>query len=173
MPLPSTTGPKLPVIVAEKGAYWCTLRVRGTPGHASMPFRTDNALVKAAEVIRALAGIEATGRLDDVWDRFVADYDLPAELHGQLADAEGLSAYLEDAALDQIGLARELHAITRTTYAPTIAHGGVKTNVIPDAVEIQVSRAPIRQSHSSDTNPAPRRRQAGAPQFPRDSPTGS
>jgi acetylornithine deacetylase/succinyl-diaminopimelate desuccinylase-like protein len=138
MPLPSTTGPKLPVIVAEKGAYWCTLRVRGTPGHASMPFRTDNALVKAAEVIRALAGIEATGRLDDVWDRFVADYDLPSELHGRLADAEGLSAYLEDAALDQIGLARELHAITRTTYAPTIAHGGVKTNVIPDAVEIQV-----------------------------------
>jgi acetylornithine deacetylase/succinyl-diaminopimelate desuccinylase-like protein len=138
MPLPSTTGPKLPVIVAEKGAYWCTLRVRGTPGHASMPFRTDNALVKAAEVIRALAGIEGTGRLDDVWDRFVADYDLPSELHGRLADAEGLSAYLEDAALDQIGLARELHAITRTTYAPTIAHGGVKTNVIPDAVEIQV-----------------------------------
>jgi acetylornithine deacetylase/succinyl-diaminopimelate desuccinylase-like protein len=122
MPLPSTTGPKLPVIVAEKGAYWCTLRVRGTPGHASMPFRTDNALVKAAEVIRALDGIEAAGRMDDVWTRFVADYDLPPD----------------DAATDQLGLARELHAITRTTFAPTIAHGGVKTNVIPDAVELQV-----------------------------------
>src|SRR5207247_9972604 len=80
MPLPSTTGPKLPVIVAEKGAYWCTLRVRGTPGHASMPFRTDNALVKAAEVIRALAGIESAGRLDDVWRRFVADSAPPPAL---------------------------------------------------------------------------------------------
>jgi acetylornithine deacetylase/succinyl-diaminopimelate desuccinylase-like protein len=138
MPLPSTTGPKLPVIVAEKGAYWCTLRVRGTPGHASTPFHTDNALVKAAEVIRALAGIESAGRLDDVWSRFVADYDLPPELASLLSDSGDLRAYLEDAALDQIGLARELHAITRTTFAPTIAHGGVKTNVIPDAVEIQV-----------------------------------
>jgi acetylornithine deacetylase/succinyl-diaminopimelate desuccinylase-like protein len=138
MPLPSTTGPKLPVIVAEKGAYWCTLRVHGTPGHASTPFHTDNALVKAAEVIRALAAIDDAARMDDVWSRFVADYDLPPELRLLLSDPDGLRGYLEDAALDQIGLARELHALTRTTYAPTIAHGGVKTNVIPDSVEIQV-----------------------------------
>src|SRR5439155_15528184 len=52
MPLPSSGGPKLPVMVAEKGTYWCKLRVRGTPGHGSMPLRTDNALVKAAEVVR-------------------------------------------------------------------------------------------------------------------------
>src|SRR5919201_2886652 len=55
LPLPSTTGPKVPVMVAEKGSYWCTLRVSGTPSHASMPLRTDNALGKAAEVVRRLA----------------------------------------------------------------------------------------------------------------------
>jgi len=55
MPLPSMSGPKLPVIVAEKGTYWCSLRVQGTPGHGSMPLRTDNALVKAAEVRSALS----------------------------------------------------------------------------------------------------------------------
>src|SRR5204863_4472410 len=27
---------------------------------------------------------------------------------------------------------------THTTFAPTVLHGGVKTNVIPDAVELQV-----------------------------------
>ncbi|MDQ3148168.1 MAG: M20/M25/M40 family metallo-hydrolase, partial [Actinomycetota bacterium] len=36
IPIPTPSGPKLPVVVAEKGSYWCTLRVRGTPGHASM-----------------------------------------------------------------------------------------------------------------------------------------
>jgi len=138
MPLPSTTGPKLPVIVAEKGAYWCTLRIRGTPGHASMPFRTDNALVKAAEVICALAAIDPAPRLDDVWNRFVADYNLTPALGALLVDPDGVRDYLEGAAGEEIGLARELHAITRTTYAPTIAHGGVKANVIPDAVNIQV-----------------------------------
>jgi acetylornithine deacetylase/succinyl-diaminopimelate desuccinylase-like protein len=138
MPLPSTTGPKLPVIVAEKGAYWCTLRIRGTPGHASMPFRTDNALVKAAKVVCALDAIDPAPRLDDVWNRFVSDYDLPPALGALLADPAGVREYLEGAAGDEIGLARELHAVTRTTYAPTIAHGGVKANVIPDAVNIQV-----------------------------------
>src|SRR5207244_8282863 len=55
LPLPSSGGPKLPVIVGEKGTHWCMLRIRGTPGHGSMPFRTDNALVKAAEVVRRMA----------------------------------------------------------------------------------------------------------------------
>src|SRR3954470_21577372 len=40
IPIPAPGGPKLPVIVAEKGSHWCRLRVKGTPGHASMPFRT-------------------------------------------------------------------------------------------------------------------------------------
>src|SRR4030095_9331452 len=47
---PPAPGPRLPVIVGEKGSYWCRIAVRGTPGHASQPFRTDNALVTAAEV---------------------------------------------------------------------------------------------------------------------------
>jgi len=138
IPLPSATGPKLPVIVGEKGAYWCTLRVRGTPGHASMPFRTDNALVKAARVIEALASLQSAARLDETWLRFVRDCDLPPELAATLGDAEGLSRYLEAASGDALGVAREIHAMTRTTFAPTIAHGGVKTNVIPDSVELQV-----------------------------------
>ncbi|MCU1427875.1 MAG: acetylornithine deacetylase/succinyldiaminopimelate desuccinylase-like deacylase, partial [Actinomycetia bacterium] len=33
--LPTATGPRLPVIVGEKGSYWCRITVRGTPGHAS------------------------------------------------------------------------------------------------------------------------------------------
>src|SRR5438477_1835680 len=54
-PIPTPTGNKLPIIVGEKGTWWGTLRVKGTPGHASTPFRTDNALVKAAEVVRRIA----------------------------------------------------------------------------------------------------------------------
>ena len=40
VPLPSPTGPKLTVNVAEKGAQWCRLRIHGTPAHASRPLRT-------------------------------------------------------------------------------------------------------------------------------------
>src|SRR6185437_2719029 len=53
--IPSSAGPRLPVLVAEKGTFWTKIRVGGTPGHGSQPFRTDNALVTAAEVVRRIA----------------------------------------------------------------------------------------------------------------------
>ncbi len=136
MPLPSSSGPKLPVIVGEKGAYWSTLRVHGTPGHASMPLRTDNALVKAAEVVRRVAEYRPATTLDGVWRAFIERYDLPPELAARLGDADGVRAFCES--YEDLGVARELHAVTHTTFAPTMARGGVKTNVIPDVVELQV-----------------------------------
>ena len=44
--------------VLEKGVAWRRLRVRGTPGHGSMPFGADNALVKAAEIVRRVRNDE-------------------------------------------------------------------------------------------------------------------
>ena len=43
------------VHVGEKGVAWRRLRVKGTPGHGSMPYGADNALVKAAHVVSRLA----------------------------------------------------------------------------------------------------------------------
>ena len=36
------------------------------------------------------------------------------------------------------GIGRLAHSCTHTTFAPTVAHGGTKTNVIPDHVELEV-----------------------------------
>jgi acetylornithine deacetylase/succinyl-diaminopimelate desuccinylase-like protein len=137
MPLPSAGGPKLPVMVGEKGSFWATIRVKGTPGHGSMPLRTDNALVKAARVVQRLAEFQPQTRIGDIWRAFVDRADLPAELSALLLDPGALRAFVASDATD-IGLARMIHACTHTTIAPTIAHGGVKTNVIPDRVDLQV-----------------------------------
>ena len=136
LPVPSASGPKLPVIVAEKGSYWCTIRVRGTPGHASMPLRTDNALVKAAEVVTRLSRARPEARIDDGWRRFVQGLDLPPDDERDLLDPQRLDGYCRR--IEDVGWARTVHASTHMTVAPTIAHGGVKTNVIPDTVELQV-----------------------------------
>jgi acetylornithine deacetylase/succinyl-diaminopimelate desuccinylase-like protein len=53
--MPTPEGVRLPVLTAEKGTFWSKLRVRGTPCHGSQPYRTDNAVVTAAEVVRRLA----------------------------------------------------------------------------------------------------------------------
>lgn len=136
MPLPSTTGLKLPVIVGEKGSYWCTLRVRGTPGHGSMPLRTDNALIKAAEVVRRIAEFRPETQINEIWRRFVESEDLPPELSEILLDPRRIQEFYES--FEDVGMARMVHACTHTTFAPTIVQGGVKTNVIPDTVDLQV-----------------------------------
>jgi acetylornithine deacetylase/succinyl-diaminopimelate desuccinylase-like protein len=136
MPLPSTSGTKLPMMVGEKGSYWCTLRVTGTAGHGSMPLRTDNALVKAAEVVRRLSAFQPVTRPPEIWKRFVESADLPEDLSRTLLDPEHLDAYSTD--LPDLGLARTVHACTHTTLAPTVMRAGVKTNVIPDSVEMEV-----------------------------------
>jgi acetylornithine deacetylase/succinyl-diaminopimelate desuccinylase-like protein len=136
MPLPSTSGPKLPIMVGEKGSYWCAIRVRGTPGHGSMPYRTDNALIKAAEVVRRIAAYQGETTIVDAWKGFVEKADLPPELASLLLNREKIREFYETN--PDVGLARMVHACTHTTFAPTMMQAGIKTNVIPDSVELQV-----------------------------------
>ena len=131
-------GPKLPVSVAEKGTYWCRIRVTGTAGHASMPFRTDNALVTAAEVVRRISEYRPDAVIHPTWRGFVEGLELPETFSTALLDPDAIIEFCEGLAETDLGIARLLHASAHTTFAPTVAHGGVKTNVIPDEVEVQV-----------------------------------
>ena len=70
--IPTADGPRLPVIVGEKGTYWSPLTRAGDAGPRVAPFRTDNALVTAAEVVRRLAEFQAPTEIHDTWRRFVA-----------------------------------------------------------------------------------------------------
>ena len=134
-PIDYGSGLRLPVLVGEKGTYWCHLRVRGTGGHASTPWGTDNAVLKAAEVVRRLGTYQPRPLISETWRTFVARAGLPAALADRLVDADTVGEALTELSF---GLAQEAHASTHTTFAPTIMHGGVKTNVIPDRADIQV-----------------------------------
>lgn len=159
MSFPGAPEPIYPIMVAEKGTYWLHIRVRGTPGHASAPYRTDNALVTAAEVVTRLADWKPEANMHETWRRFVSAAGFPDELATALLDPKAVEDLC--AALP-VGVGRMLHACTHTTYAPTILHGGVKTNVIPDTVDLQVDirtlpgqtgedvRAEIRQALGDD-----------------------
>ncbi len=134
--MPSADGAvRLPVLTAEKGTFWSKMRIKGTPGHGSQPFRTDNALVKAAEVVRRIQSFDQVPRIQEVYRRFVEGMGYPEEVTSALLDPDGLREALSELPL---GMARVVHACTHTTFAPTVMHGGTKTNVIPDSVELQV-----------------------------------
>jgi acetylornithine deacetylase/succinyl-diaminopimelate desuccinylase-like protein len=127
---------RLPVIVGEKGVYWCTLTIKGVPGHGSQPLRTDNALVKAAELVRRIDEYRPAAEMHEAWKRFIEGMGFPAELSEPLLDADRIDAFCDD--LPLVGLARQAHACTHTTMAPTVMRAGTKTNVIPDRVELEI-----------------------------------
>jgi acetylornithine deacetylase/succinyl-diaminopimelate desuccinylase-like protein len=102
-----------------------------------MPLRTDNALVKAARVVERMASHQPETQIDGIWRRFVESVKLPDEISSLLLDTDSLNAFCQSDSTD-LGLARMVHAATHTTIAPTIGHGGVKTNVIPDRVDLEV-----------------------------------
>jgi acetylornithine deacetylase/succinyl-diaminopimelate desuccinylase-like protein len=129
--VPTANGTRLPVMVEEKGTYWSKLTVKGTPGHASSPYKTDNALITAAEVVRRLAEFQPPPELSGTWRRLVEGLGLPDELLRE----EG---FVETIDRMPLGFGRIAHSCTHTTFAPTVVHGGTKTNVIPDEVQIEV-----------------------------------
>lgn len=136
MLMPTPTGPKVSMAAAEKGSWWARLTVRGTPSHASRPLRTDNALVKAAEAVTRIARYRPAAEIHDVWRRWVDGMGFDPDLAAALVDPARVQETCEQ--LPSISLARNAHACTHTTFAPTVAHGGTKTNVIPDKVELDV-----------------------------------
>jgi acetylornithine deacetylase/succinyl-diaminopimelate desuccinylase-like protein len=133
--MPTPAGVRLPVLVGEKGTYWSKIHVHGTPGHGSQPFRTDNAVVTAARVVQRIADYRPEAQIHEVWRRFVEGMHFDPELTRMLLDADAIDDAVGDLPL---GVARTFHACTHTTFAPTVAHGGTKTNVIPDHVTLEV-----------------------------------
>lgn len=135
IPLNSPSGTSILVTTAEKGIGWRRLTVKGSPGHGSMPYGADNALIKAAEVVRRLANYAPAPQLDELWAARVAALGLPEDLSRRLLDPGALRDTLSELPPQ---LAANAHACTHTTFSPNLIAGGVKTNVIPDKVVIEV-----------------------------------
>jgi acetylornithine deacetylase/succinyl-diaminopimelate desuccinylase-like protein len=137
--------PYVGVNVGEKGVAWRRLRVRGTPGHGSAPFKADNALMTAAAVIQRIGDYRPAPRFHELWRTRVETLGVDDQAKAALLDPQQVDAYLDG--LPVPGPGAHLHACSHTTFScNTIAPGGLggaeatrmKTNVIPDCVDIGV-----------------------------------
>jgi acetylornithine deacetylase/succinyl-diaminopimelate desuccinylase-like protein len=116
------------VCVGEKGVFRFTLTTEGAAGHASMPAIADNALLKLAPLLQALAE-----RRPD-WDVTPAARDLLAEL-GLDGDPASAVAALARRAPD---FAPDVEAMMRVTLAPTMVDASEQMNIIPAAARLHV-----------------------------------
>lgn len=128
--------PLIAVNVAEKGVAWRRIKVPGQPGHGSVPFRSDNALITAAAVIQRLAEYRPAPGLSELWSTQVDALDVDDETRALLRRPDQLDALLDEM---PVGVAAPLHACTHTTFSPNLVHGpDMKVNTIPGDVVLEV-----------------------------------
>jgi acetylornithine deacetylase/succinyl-diaminopimelate desuccinylase-like protein len=128
--------PAVVVNVAETGVSWRRLRVKGTPGHGSAPFRSDNALVRAAAVIQRLNEYRPTPRFHELWRAQVDEMEVDDETRERLLDPARIDGVLDG--IPNAGAAGYLHACTHTTFSCNAVTGPMKTNVIPGSIDLEV-----------------------------------
>jgi acetylornithine deacetylase/succinyl-diaminopimelate desuccinylase-like protein len=138
------------VTVGEKGVAWRRLRIKGTPGHGSMPFGSDNALVTAAKIVSRLNDYRPTPRFHEHWRGQVAALDVPDDMRAAMLDEDAIDDLLAD--LPVPGAQRYFHACTHTTFSPNVVGtiGRPKTNVIPDIVDLDVDIRTMPGDHTEE-----------------------
>ncbi len=135
-----TDEPYIGINVGEKGVAWRTLRVHGTPGHGSAPFKADNALMTAAAVMQRIGDYRPAPRFHELWRTKVETLGVPDDVRRALLDPSAIDAFLDD--LPLAAGSGHLHACTHTTFSCNTIDSGsagpMKTNVIPDCIEVGV-----------------------------------
>ncbi|HZI92533.1 MAG TPA: M20/M25/M40 family metallo-hydrolase [Thermoleophilaceae bacterium] len=117
------------VCVAEKGVFRFRLTTNGTAGHASIPRIGDNALVKMAPVLEALAGGRVSPEHTPEGDAFLAALG---------AGDDDLQAALAEVEATDPRVAVLLEPMLGVTLSPTMITASQKINVIPAHASLDV-----------------------------------
>lgn len=120
--------------VAEKGGAPRKLTVQGLTGHGSVPWKSQNAAVRAAQIVKRIGESAGDPLILPHWRAFVEKSGFEPELAARLTDTSTIAD-----ALDELGpLAGYAHAMTHMTVSPNGLHAGVKSNVIPNEASIEL-----------------------------------
>ena len=117
------------VCVAEKGVFRFTLDTHGRSGHASVPRIGENALLKLAPHLSALAGVRPEPVRQAEVDELLSALGL---------DPSDLSAALAELEADAPAVAVLLEPMTGVTLTPTMISASEKINVVPSHARLEV-----------------------------------
>ncbi len=117
------------VCCAEKGIFRFNLTAHGVAGHASLPRTGDNALLKLAPVLAALA---------DQPESFELTEAPTALLHSLGADPGQPSEALARIEAENPALRTLLEPMFGVTLTPTMTNASTKINVIPSRAQVRI-----------------------------------
>lgn len=129
-----------PVMVAQKGVCWFTLRAHGPTGHGSIP-RRDGAVPKLARAVERLGSARlpahVTPQLQAMVRAMAQGARGPIKAVLPLLASELAAPRLLDALGDR-GFTRSFGALLSNTASPTLLRAGTKANVHPSVAECVV-----------------------------------
>jgi acetylornithine deacetylase/succinyl-diaminopimelate desuccinylase-like protein len=117
------------VCCAEKGIFRFNVTAHGAAGHASLPRTGDNALLKLAPVLAALASPP---------DGYAVTEGPAALLRGLGEDPADPGAALERLAAADPGLRTLIEPMFGVTLTPTMSSASGKINVIPSRAQLRI-----------------------------------
>lgn len=131
---------RLMILNGEKGSNWKYIEFKGTPGHGSMPFGSDNAVVKASKAIQRIE--KYCNNKIPITTEFVTNLANGIDL-GLISKIMITNKLLLPFALKSLKkrdpqMAKVIHGLTRMTLSPNMVNGGSKVNQIAGNCKITV-----------------------------------
>ena len=131
-----------PLMVAEKQVCWLRTRISGPGGHGSTPLR-DGAMARLGSILTTLNRSRLPVHVTPVMQQMLPALAEHAPDHLAVAALALLDKDRTDAQLDQMladGLpqARSFDALLHNTVNATVVGGGIKTNVIPSEILLEL-----------------------------------
>ncbi|SVD11018.1 uncharacterized protein METZ01_LOCUS363872, partial [marine metagenome] len=117
--------------VGEKGRLQVEISIRGTSAHASMPWQGENALFVLGQVVKRIQDYEAERDVSLEFFKYLSN--LAIEDDPTVGNIDEIIAGFES---ENQHMATMLKAQSRMTVTPTIVHGGIKSNSIPESINL-------------------------------------
>ena len=126
-------GPCFTVALGEKGRLEACIDFSGKSCHASSPWNGDNALLKLAQAAQKISDYQPELNTSAITFR-----ELPRLFGIEEADItpDNIDNLIDGMSEDNSFVKSMLRGLSRMTVTPTMASGGIKSNVVPDVFQL-------------------------------------
>ena len=124
-------------IYGEKGTAWSRMTFKGVERHGSSPFKSDNAIVKMAEVIQRIRDYQPP-RDTSITKPFLKAMGVGGVTLALMNNPRTLGFMLNRLAKRSKSDAAFIHSLSQMTWSPNVCRGGVKTNTVPASASLDI-----------------------------------
>lgn len=139
---------KFGFMIGEKGASWYRITFTGIPSHGSVPYKTENAVVKASEAAYRLSKYRPPITTKYL-KRLLLGFGYNPIIRFFISRKIFLPYVLKLLSKNNLEMARSIHSLTQMTISPNIISGGTKANTIAAKANVDID---IRTLPGQDYN---------------------